>query len=118
MNDGDAFRILSTCLRVFADIRRRDPLASAGFIGEALAGESKVMTKRFRVYFQSVATFIDSVAFTHHALPAISAYFLENNANEEPGLMNSVEQMFRDLYIVPEAMEPNKPAPVSSRDRN
>lgn len=114
VNDGDAFRILSTCLRVFADICRRDPLASAGFIGEALVGESKVTTKRFRVYFQSVATFIGSIDFTHHALPAISAYFLENNANKEPDLMNSVEQMFRELYIVPEAMEADKSSPLSS----
>ncbi|MBD2769932.1 hypothetical protein IC235_18740 [Hymenobacter sp. BT664] len=69
---------------------------------------------RFRVYFQSVATFIDAINFTHHALPAISAYFLANNANKEPDLMNSVEQMFRELYIVPEAMEPNKPSTLSS----
>lgn len=112
VNDGDAFRILSTCLRVFADICRRDPLASAGFIGEALVGESKVTTKRFRVYFQSVATFVDSVEFTHYALPAISAYFLKNDANQETGLMNSVKQLFRELYIVPEAMEPDKPSPL------
>ena len=104
VNDGDAFRILSTCLRVFADICHRDPLASAGFIGEALLGESKAITKRFRIYFQSVATFIDSVDFAHHALPAISAYFLENCANKEPDLLPNVEQMFRKLYIVPEAM--------------
>lgn len=86
VNDGDAFRILSTCLRVFADIRHRDPLASAGFIGEALVGESRVITKRFRVYFQSVATFIQSANFIHHALPAISAYFLESRDNPEPEL--------------------------------
>lgn len=110
VNDGDAFRILSTCLRVFADIYRHDPLASAGFIGEALAGESQVMTKRFRVYFQSVVTFIDAADFVHHPLPAISAYFLECRANPEPGLLTTVEQMFRELYIVPEAMENGKPA--------
>lgn len=110
VNDGDAFRILSTCLRVFADICRRDPLASAGFIGEALVGESQVMTKRFRVYFQSVITFIDSVNFIHHPLPAISAYFLECRANPEPDLLPAVEQMFRELYIVPDAMENGKPA--------
>ncbi|MBC6697570.1 hypothetical protein [Hymenobacter sp. BT190] len=109
VNDGDAFRILSTCLRVFADICRRDPLASAGFIGEALAGEGRALTKRFRVYFQSVATFIDSADFNHHVLPAISAYFLENCANQEPNLLGKVEQMFQELYIVPEAMEAAKP---------
>lgn len=114
VNDGDAFRILSTMLRVFADICRRDPLASAGFIGEALIGESKVVTKRFRVYFQSVATFIDATDFDHYALPAISAYFLENRANSEPELKEKVEQMFRELYIVPEAMEAGKPADLGS----
>ena len=113
VNDGDAFRILSTCLRVFADICSRDPLASAGFIGEALTGESKVLTKRFRVYFQSVVTFIEPMRFLHHPLPAISAYFLENRANPEPDLKDQVEQMFRELYIVPEAMEADKPSLLS-----
>ncbi|QNE38198.1 hypothetical protein F1C16_00815 [Hymenobacter sp. NBH84] len=109
VNDGDAFRILSTCLRVFADICRRDPLASAGFIGEALMGESISLTKRFRVYFQSVITFIEPVHFLHHPLPAISAYFLECRANPEPDLKEKVEQMFRELYIVPQALESPKP---------
>ncbi|TGE13865.1 hypothetical protein [Hymenobacter elongatus] len=109
VNDGDAFRILSTCLRVFADICSRDPLASAGFIGEALTGESRTLTKRFRIYFQSVVTFIEPANFIHHPLPAISAYFLENRANPEPGLIASVEQMFQEFYIVPEALAATKP---------
>ncbi len=112
-NDGDAFRILTTCTQVFLDICRRDPLASAGFVGEALAGEGVSNTKRFRVYLQTVSTFIGPNRFIHHPLPAISAYFLECRANPEPGLKETVEQMFRELYIVPQALEAEKPSPLN-----
>ncbi len=109
VNDGDAFRILTTCTQIFLDICQRDSLASAGFVGEALVGESQTTTKRFRVYLKMVTTFIGPMRFVHHPLPAISAYFLECRANPEPGLLATVEQMFRELYIVPEAMENGKP---------
>ncbi len=109
VHDGDAFRILSTCLRVFADILRRDPLASAGFIGESMPNEDRAYTKRFRIYFQSAITFIDAEDFCHHPMPAISAYFLENKANSESDLLALVEQMFRELYIIPQALEQPKP---------
>ena len=113
-NDGDAFRILTTCMQVFLDICRRDPLASAGFVGEALVGEGVANTKRFRVYLQTVSTFIGPNRFIHHPMPSISAYFLECRANPEPGLKETVEQMFRELYIVPQALEAEKPSPLNS----
>ncbi len=112
-NDGDAFRILTTCTQVFLDICRRDLLASAGFVGEALAGEGVANSKRFRVYLQTVSTFIGPNRFIHHPMPAISAYFLECRANPEPGLKETVEQMFRELYIVPQALEAEKPSPLN-----
>lgn len=113
VNDGDAFRILTTCTQIFLDICARDPSASAGFVGEALLGEGKANTKRFRVYLKMVTAFIGPMRFLHHPLPAISAYFLECRANPEPDLKDQVEQMFRELYIVPEAMESDKPTPLS-----
>ena len=113
VNDGDAFRILTTCTQIFLDICARDPSASAGFVGEALLGEGKANTKRFRVYLKMVTAFIGPARFLHHPLPAISAYFLECRANPEPDLKDQVEQMFRELYIVPEAMESDKPTPLS-----
>ena len=115
-NDGDAFRILTTCTQVFLDICRRNPLASAGFVGEALVGEGVANTKRFRVYLQTVSTFIGPNRFIHHPMPAISAYFLECRANPEPGLKETVEQMFRELYIVPQALEAEKPSPLNDGD--
>ena len=114
VNDGDAFRILTTCTQIFLDICRRDPFASAGFVGEALLGEGKANTKRFRVYLKMVAEYVGPIRFIHHPLPAISAYFLECRANLEPDLKDQVEQMFRELYIVPEAMEADKPSPLNS----
>lgn len=108
-NDGDAFRILTTCTQIFLDLCRRDPLASAGFVGEALLGEGRVNTKRFRVYLKMVTAFVGPTRFIHHPLPAISAYFLENKANQEPGLLARVEQMFQELYIIPEALNQPKP---------
>ena len=116
VNDGDAFRILTTCTQIFLDICARDPSASAGFVGEALLGEGKANTKRFRVYLKMVTAFIGPARFLHHPLPAISAYFLECRANPEPDLKDQVEQMFRELYIVPEAMESDKPTPLSGGD--
>lgn len=113
IHDGDAFRILSTCLRVFADVVRRDPLASAGFIGESLPNEGQAYTKRFRVYLQSVVTFIGSATFRYHPMPEISAYFLENKASQEPNLLAQVEQMFRELYIIPQALEQSKAGSAS-----
>ena len=112
VNDGDAFRILTTCTQIFLDICRRDPFASAGFVGEALAGESKVNTKRFRVYLKMVTEYVGPMRFIHHPMPTISAYFLECRANPEPDLKDKVEQMFRELYIIPEAMETDKPSPL------
>ncbi|AMR27037.1 hypothetical protein A0257_07885 [Hymenobacter psoromatis] len=109
VNDGDAFRILTTCTQIFLDICRRDVLASAGFVGEALVGEGSVSTKQFRVYLKMVTAFIGPMRFVHHPLLAISAYFLECRANPEPELLATVEQMFRDLYIVPDAIENGKP---------
>ncbi|SET81494.1 hypothetical protein [Hymenobacter actinosclerus] len=109
VNDGDAFRILTTCTQIFLDICRRDPLASAGFVGEALPGESWVATKRFRVYLKMVTAFVGPTRFLHHPLPAISAYFLECRVNPEPNLKGKVEQLFRELYIVPQALESPKP---------
>ena len=103
-NDGDAFRILTTCFQIFLDIYRRDPLASAGFIGEALVGEDEANTKRFRVYMQSVLTFADPAHFAHHPAPEASAYFLENKANPEPNLKQQVERMFQELYILPQGL--------------
>ena len=103
-HDGDAFRILTICFQIFLDIYRRDPLASAGFIGEALVGEHEVNTKRFRVYMQSVLTFANPDHFTHHPALEASAYFLENKANPEPNLTQQVEQMFHLLYILPQGL--------------
>jgi len=114
VNDGDAFRILTTCTQIFLDICRRDPAASAGFVGEALLGEERAITKRFRVYLKMVTAFVGPVRFIHHPLPAISAYFLESRDNPEPELKDKVEQMFRELYIVPEAMDAGKPSDLSS----
>lgn len=114
VNDGDAFRILTTCTQIFLDICRRDPVASAGFVGEALLGEGRANTKRFRVYLKMVTAFVGPTRFIHHPLPAISAYFLESRTNPEPELKEKVEQMFRELYIVPEAMEAGKPSEPGS----
>ena len=114
VNDGDAFRILTTCTQIFLDICARDSLASAGFVGESLPGEGKANTKRFRVYLKMVTEYVGPIRFIHHPMPAISAYFLECRTNPEPNLKDKVEQMFRELYIVPEAMGADNPSDLGN----
>ena len=114
LNDGDAFRILSTCMRVFADVFKRDSLSSAGFVGEASLGENRAFTKRFRIYFQAVITFVEPALFIHHPMPGISAYFLERRANPEPDLKAKAEKMFRELYIVPQVLDEGQPVSLNS----
>lgn len=96
--DGGAGTIITTCIRIFMDIYKRDPLASGGFIGEASEGEGKENTKRFQVYIKMAGTFIGKENFKHHANAKASAYFLESKANPEPNLKEIAERMFNDYY--------------------
>ncbi|MBU6123123.1 hypothetical protein [Hymenobacter siberiensis] len=99
---------------MFADVFERDPLSSAGFVGEASLGENQAFTKRFRIYFQAVITFVEPTRFIHHPMSGISAYFLERRANPDPDLKAKAERMFRDLYIVPQVLDEGKPNPLNS----
>lgn len=47
VNDGDAFRILTTCTQIFLDICRRDPLASASFVGKRCWMKAKPILNGF-----------------------------------------------------------------------
>lgn len=104
--DGGAGHIITTCIRIFLDIYQRDPLASAGFIGEASIGESEENTKRFQVYIKSASTFIGTEKFRHHSNEKASSYFLESLANPEPNLKGLAEDMFNRLYVLPRALQP------------
>lgn len=104
--DGNAGYIITTCVRIFLDIYNRDPLALAGFIGEASIGEEEENTKRFKVYIKAVGTFIGTDKFKHHANVNASSYFLESLTNPEPNLKEAAEEMFNKFYVLPKALQP------------
>jgi hypothetical protein len=104
--DGGAGHIITTCIRIFLDIYNRDPLASAGFIGEASIGEEEENTKRFQVYIKAAGTFIGTDKFKHHANSKASSYFIESLTNTEPNLKELAEEMFNKLYVMPRALQP------------
>lgn len=102
--DNDGWRIISTCLNIMLEIRERHPKMSGGFIGANKIGESKVLTARFRLWRQVALTFFDPDNYTHYPNEAASAYFIQSNLNTHPDLLIKAEQMFNQLYAIPEGL--------------
>ncbi len=106
---NDASRIIATNVKVMMDIYEKNPLASFGFIGaniintETEEEEQKVSTKRFKVYSRVMYNLISPLKFTHYEYPDESAYLLLNKANvlNFPQLKEELENLFRDIYIIP-----------------
>lgn len=116
-NDGDGFRILTTCCRIFLDILARDPLASGGFLGEPLPEETYERNKRYRVYRKVVETFFSDEDFAHDYVDGSSLYFLRSLRNPEPDLRLKAQDMFNEIYMmeqvsIPEYVNPSSTAEV------
>ena len=67
--DGDAFRILSTCVNIIASILSQESVASFGFIGvptlEEKDRQMEASNKRFRVYRQITQNRFSTDRFKH-----------------------------------------------------
>jgi hypothetical protein len=81
-NDGDAKRVFDTCVAIGGDILNNNPNACFGFIGEPRKKESRVRTKRFKVYLLYAAKHYNPTDWEHYE-ESISAYFLLNTKNDQ-----------------------------------
>lgn len=102
VNDGDAFRVLSTCLNIIIDILEKQPFASFGFIGaptsEEQAKQIEVNNKRFRVYRQIAQNRFSTKHFEHAMNSEKSTYIILNKQNKESKLLTKIETMFKQCY--------------------
>lgn len=99
MYDNDGWRIISTCLQIMLELRRKYPLLSGGFIGAHLEGEGKCNTKRFKVWSQVVQTFFDPDHYVHYQNLEYSTYFIQCKDSPEPNLVEVAADMFHKLYV-------------------
>ena len=101
INDGDAFRIFSTCIKMAEIILKSNPEASFGFIGQNSDGESTHLTQRYRIYNQLAKRYFDPKKFNHHKDEINSIYFLENKKNRTVDI-DKINRLLNQYYIFPD----------------
>ena len=97
LEDGDPFRIFSTCIQIAALILQKDPLASFGFIGENSIGEDSQNTRRYRIYRVLSERYFSPKAFIHEKDDFNSTYFIINKKNKVDKKL--IEKKFNEYYI-------------------
>lgn len=97
LDDGDAFRIFSTCIQLAARIIKEDPLASFGFIGENSIGEEPNNTRRYRIYRVLSERYFSPKAFVHEKDDSNSTYFIINKKNKIEKRL--IEKKFNEYFI-------------------
>ena len=76
-NLHEARTVLFTCMNVaWNEIQAKDDMASLGFVGANLLGESTSNTKRYRFYRKFVQTHVNVNTYEHFANEEKSAYIL------------------------------------------
>ncbi len=100
INDGDAFRILSTCIDMARIILSEDELASFGFIGQNSIGEKLFKTQRYRVYSNLAKRYFNPKNFSHNKDENNSIYFLGNCKNKLLDV-SEVNKTITEYYIFP-----------------
>lgn len=96
LEDGDPFRIFSTCIQLAAKILKGDPLASFGFIGENSIGEAPENTRRYRIYRVLSERYFSPKAFIHEKDDCNSTYFIINKKNKVDKKV--IEKKFNEYY--------------------
>ena len=100
--EGDAFRILSTCVNIIASILSEEESASFGFIGvptfEEKEKQIEANNKRFRVYRQITQNRFSTDRFKHVTNVEKSTYVILNKRNKEPNILEKIEMMFQECY--------------------
>ncbi len=98
-NDGDAFRVISTCVNVILEILTLNPEASFGFIGEQSLGEEKANTKCFRIYKRVTENYFPPQKFEHAINTENSSYLILNKKNKTLELKEKAQEMFNQIYL-------------------
>jgi len=98
-NNGDAFRIISTCVNIILHILKETPTASFGFIGEHIIGEEKTNTKRFRIYKRVTENYFPPLKFEHAINIENSSYLILNKKNKTENLKGKAQAMFNQIYL-------------------
>ncbi len=95
--------VLRTCLNIMLAIRKEQPLASFGFVGAPLPGQTKNKsnTKRYGLYRKIMANFFSPIAFHHFIHEAKSAYLLLNKEmnKQDAELLAKFEKMLEELHF-------------------
>jgi len=97
LEDGDGFRIFSTCIDLAAHILTQDPLASFGFIGENSLGERPENTRRYRIYRTLTVRYFSPKAFIHEKDDYNSTYFIINKKQKVDRKL--IEKKFNEYYV-------------------
>lgn len=86
-NENIAHKIFGTCLEIAQYLLEKDKKASFGYIGVNDITESKVNTKRYRIYKKISESFFNPDNFVHYQNDKNSLYLILNkynkNINEE-----------------------------------
>lgn len=96
LEDGDGFRIFSTCVQLAATVLKENPLASFGFIGESSEGEGVQNTRRYRIYRTLSERYFSPKAFIHEKDDLYSTYLIINKKNQID--RNLIEKRFNEYY--------------------
>jgi len=103
-NQGDARRIIFTCINIARVILDENPLASFAFVGAPTRPELKQKrisnTKRYRVYLKFALTFFAPINYSHALIEEKSACLLLNKKKLEKNqlLLVNVIDMFERVY--------------------
>lgn len=101
IDDGDGFRVLSTCISLAKQISNNDLLASFGFIGESRINESLNNTQRYRVYKLISFNNFSPKKYNHVKDEENSIYFILNKSNKKLTI-NKVSKRLNEYYEIPE----------------
>ena len=110
--EGDARRIIFTCIKIAQQIHLVNERASFGFIGSPLMAEKRRKnrlsnTKRFRVYKKFAAFFFSPDSFVHSVDADHSSYLLfnRNQIRLNPDLNKDVVSMFENYFDLTELFQ-------------
>lgn len=97
--DGNASKIIKTCLDILASIYKNNTRSSFGFIGANMETESLSFTKRYKVYSKVSSNLFGRNTFEHVYSDKHSAYLFANKCNIDiEAYINECKHTFTNVY--------------------